>query len=277
MTTSVPPARAVDGGKVYLVGAGPGDPELLTLRALRVLEAAEVCVHDRLIGPGVLECVGAQAERIFVGKMRARHTLDQDAINALLVARARAGLRVVRLKGGDPFLFGRGGEELAALRAAGVPVEIVPGVTAASGCAAAMQIPLTHREHAHSVVFVTGQTKDGLPELDWPSLAKPLVTVVVYMGLAVANEIARRLVAFGRSPATPVAVIENGTLPGERLVVGRLDTIDAQIAAAGIGGPSLLVIGEVAALARSGDDLERRIAGSEAARALDRLLCPGAL
>ncbi len=239
----------ITAGSVAIVGAGPGDPDLLTLRALRLLQDADVIVHDRLVGEGVLELARRDAERVFVGKARGHHSMSQDAINALLAARARAGQRVVRLKGGDPFIFGRGGEEVEHLRARGIAVEVVPGITAATGCAAVAGLPLTHRDVAQSVTFVTAHARDGEPQLDWRALATPRQTLVVYMGVAVADRLAARLIEHGLSADTPVAVIENGTLPTQRVVTGLLRDLGSLIAERGIAGPAALVIGEVARLA----------------------------
>ena len=236
-------------GIVHLVGAGPGDPELLTLKAARLLGEADACVYDHLVGGGVLALLAPGAERIYVGKERSNHTLPQHEINALLVALARAGRRVVRLKGGDPFVFGRGGEEAQALAAAGVAYEIVPGITAACGIAAATRIPLTHRDCAHALTFVTGHLRDGTMNLDWASLARPGQTVVVYMGLAGLPELARQLVAHGLPASTPAAVIQDGTLPTQRVVRGTLATLPAQAAGAGLAPPTLVVVGEVVSIA----------------------------
>ena len=249
------------GGQVALVGAGPGDPDLLTLRALRLLQAADVIVHDKLVDDRVLDYARRDARRIFVGKQKSNHSIDQREIEALLIREARAGHRVVRLKGGDPFIFGRGGEEIAALRAANVPVEIVPGVTAAIGCGAAVSIPMTQRGLADGVTFVTGHSVSGEPKLDWPALAKLDHTLVVYMGLSTAATISRRLIDAGRDAETPVALIENGTRPDQSIVVGTLAQLPQL--AAGRKGPALIVIGEVVRLAdpsQLGADA-RRLAG----------------
>lgn len=240
------PARC---GCVYLVGAGPGDPDLLTVKALRLLQRADVVVHDRLVGPGVLALIPETAERVFAGKRRAHHHLRQPNLNALLVERAQAGQCVVRLKGGDPFVFGRGGEELEALLAAGVRFEIVPGVTAALGCAAYAGIPLTHRDHAHGVVLVTGQGHDGPAVHDWAALARSGETLCLYMGLHGLADLAKALTAAGLSPLTPAAAIENGTLPQMRVVRGRLGTLAREAAALEQRSPVLVVVGEVVALA----------------------------
>ncbi|MFN7177318.1 MAG: uroporphyrinogen-III C-methyltransferase, partial [Thermaurantiacus sp.] len=231
-------------GFVSLVGAGPGDPELLTVRALKVLAAAEVVVHDGLVGPAVLDLAPAGAERISVAKQRDRHTLPQREIEALLVARARDGKRVVRLKGGDPFIFGRGGEEVEALRAAGIPHDVVPGVSAALGCAAAARLPLTHRELASAVTFVAG-TCQGLREQDWRGLAGAGRTLVVYMGVTTAAAIAEKLMADGVAPDMPVAVLERGTLPGARTVRTLLADMGEAVTRAGVRSPALLVVGRV--------------------------------
>lgn len=239
-------------GQVAIVGAGPGDPDLLTLRALRLLQDADVIVHDRLVGPGVLDLARRDAERVFVGKARGNHSLSQQGINALLAERALAGQRVVRLKGGDPFIFGRGGEEVEHLRRLGIAVEIVPGITAATACAAAAGLPLTHRDMAQSVTFVTAHaregTRDGEPQLDWRALAAPHQTLVVYMGVTVAGRVAARLIEHGLPAGTPVAIIEKGSLPSQRVIAGRLGDLGVTIAERGVAGPAVLVIGEVARL-----------------------------
>ncbi|HET6619028.1 MAG TPA: siroheme synthase CysG [Dongiaceae bacterium] len=239
-------------GRVTLVGAGPGDPELLTLRAVRALREADVIVYDRLVDPAVLDYARRDARRIFAGKSKGEHTLPQAGINALLVAEARAGRHVVRLKGGDPFVFGRGGEELDALVAAGLRVEIVPGITAATGCAAYAGFPLTHRDHASSVVFVSGHSKDGLVHLDWHALAGPRQTIVVYMGVSAAGEIAGGLIEAGLAAETPVAIVENGTRWDQRVIKGELGEAADLIRRHGVSGPALLVIGEVTRTAEAG-------------------------
>ena len=224
-------------GCVYLVGAGPGDPELLTLRAVRLLQQAEVVVYDHLVSNAVLDFVPASAERIYAGKRRNEHTLRQEQINALLVQLGSAGKQVVRLKGGDPFMFGRGGEELQALAARGVAFEVVPGVTAAAGVASYAGIPLTHRDYAQRCQFVTGHLQDGSADLDWPSLVRPHQTVVIYMGLSGLGDICRQLVAHGASPELPIAVVQDGTISSQRVVTGTLTTVAAAVQAAALQSP----------------------------------------
>lgn len=235
-------------GQVYLVGAGPGDPELLTLRGARLVSGADVLVYDNLVSPAIIDLAPEAAERIYVGKKAADHVLPQDQINTLLIRQARAGKRVVRLKGGDPFIFGRGGEEMEALIEAGIVVEVVPGVTAAAGIAAYAGIPLTHRDHAQSVVFATGFLKNGVLELDWPMLARPNQTLVIYMGVSRLAEICTRLIAHGLSAQTPAAVIERGTTALQRVAVGDLETLAQRVAEAGIRPPALTVVGGVVGL-----------------------------
>lgn len=241
------PAR----GAVYLVGAGPGDPDLLTLRAHRLLQNADIIVHDRLVSDGVLDLARRDADRVYVGKAPGAHAMAQDEINALLIRLAREGKQVVRLKGGDPFVFGRGGEEMLAVERAGLTCHVVPGITAAAGIGAAAGIPLTHRGLARSCTFVTGHGRDGEPDADWAALGRGDGTVVVYMGLASLPRIAERLIAHGRPASTPVAVVEKGTTPEQRTVSGPLGAIAAITRAAGITGPALTIIGEVAGLART--------------------------
>lgn len=233
-------------GTVYLVGAGPGDADLLTLRAARLLTQAGLIVHDGLVDPAVLAMANPEAERISVAKSRARHTLPQDEINALLVREALAGRDVVRLKGGDPFVFGRGGEEAEACRAAGVPVEVVPGVTSALGAAAAAQIPLTHRDSASIVSFVAGQCK-GLTEQDWAGLAGKGRTLVIYMGVKTAPMIAEKLMADGLAPDVPIAVIENAARPSMRVLRGPLAGLPDLVEQARVKSPALIIIGDVTA------------------------------
>jgi len=255
-------------GRVWLVGAGPGDPDLLTVKAARLIAAATALVHDGLVDPRVIALAGAATIRISVAKRRDRHLMRQEEINALLVRLARRGLDVVRLKGGDPFLFGRGGEELEALRAAGIGVEAVPGVSAAFGCAAEVGLPLTHRALASSVSLVAG-TCQGLREQDWKGLAGPGRTLVIYMGVTTAAMIADKLMADGVSPDMPVAILERGTLPGARAVRTLLAGLGAVMAQTGIRSPAVLVVGRVAALAEA-EDVLSGMAGEAMAMAMDR-------
>lgn len=237
-------------GKVSLVGAGPGDPDLLTLKAARLLRAADLVVHDGLVDPRILDL--SPAPRVSVAKQRSRHTLAQSAINLLLVEEALAGRHVARLKGGDPFVFGRGGEEVEACRAAGVPVEVVPGISAAMGCAAEALLPLTHRAAASAVSFVAGQCK-SLSDQDWSGLAGHGRTLVIYMGVATGAEIAEKLIADGVAPAMPVAVLENGTRPGARALRTLLADLPGLLAREAVQSPAIIVVGEVA---RRGDCLD---------------------
>lgn len=234
-------------GRVTLVGAGPGDPDLLTIKALKALQAADVLVHDGLVSAEILD-LAPQARRIDVAKRKSRHTLPQDDINQLLVALAREGLEVVRLKGGDPFLFGRGGEELSACREAGIDCTVVPGVTAALAASAGAGAPLTHRGSAQAVTFVTGHAAHGEPDLDWQALARPNQTVVVYMGVSTAGLIADRLTAAGRAGATPALIVENASRSDERRILTTLAGL--ALAAEGLKGPALLMVGEAMAMAQ---------------------------
>ncbi|MDW8154927.1 MAG: uroporphyrinogen-III C-methyltransferase, partial [Armatimonadota bacterium] len=231
-------------GKVYLVGAGPGDPELITVRGLRVLRGAEVVVYDRLVHPGLVAEAPARAERVFVGGHGEGGRLAQEEVHRVLVARARAGKRVVRLKGGDPFVFGRGGEEVEALRAAGVPYEVVPGVTAAVAVPGVVGIPLTHRAYSSGFGVVTGHECGGSSDLDWGALVR-MPTLVVLMGLRRLVEVVDRLLVHGADPQTPAAVISRGTLPDQRVVVGGLWEIARKVAEAGLPPPATLVVGRV--------------------------------
>ncbi len=244
--------RASGLGKVWLVGAGPGDPELLTLKAARVLAAADVLVHDRLVSAEIIALAPAGARRLYVGKRKSSHSLPQEDVNDLLVALAREGLTVVRLKGGDPFVFGRGGEELLACRAARIDCEVVPGISAAFAASASVGAPLTHRGLAQAVTFVTGHAAiegDGEgrePDLDWVALAKANHTVVVYMGVSTAPMISARLIGAGRAPSTPVVVVENASRSDERRVLATLGALPEAVAA--LDGPAVFIIGEVAAM-----------------------------
>jgi uroporphyrin-III C-methyltransferase/precorrin-2 dehydrogenase/sirohydrochlorin ferrochelatase len=235
-------------GFVSLVGAGPGDPELLTLRALRAMQRANVVLYDHLVAPALVDLARRDAERVYVGKEKDNHALGQDEINALMARLAKAGKRVVRLKGGDPFVFGRGGEEIESLAAQGIAFEVVPGVTAAAGAASYAGIPLTHRDYAHACVFATGHLKDGEAQLDWQALARPRQTVVVYMGVGALASICSGLVAHGLSPSTPAALVEKATWPAQRVIEGTLDSLPARAKEAGARPPALLIVGEVVRL-----------------------------
>jgi uroporphyrin-III C-methyltransferase / precorrin-2 dehydrogenase / sirohydrochlorin ferrochelatase len=260
-------ASATPRGEVYLVGAGPGDPDLVTFRAFRLMQKADVVLYDRLIGEGVMNLVRREAERIYVGKRRDNHELPQDEISALLVKLAKEGKRVLRLKGGDPFLFGRGGEEIETLAAHGVPFQVCPGVTAAIGASAYAGIPLTHRDHAQSCVFVTGHGKDGRIDLDWTTLLQPRQTVAVYMGLRNLEALTDEFMARGASPDLPAAVVDSATRVNQRVVVGTLRTLAAKARAAELPGPSVLIVGTVVTLREKLDWYapERDSAGSDAA------------
>ena len=235
-------------GRVYLVGAGPGDPELLTLRAVRLLGQTDVIVYDHLVSPAVLDFVAPGAERIFAGKRRNEHTMRQEQINLLLVKLAREGKRVVRLKGGDPFIFGRGGEEMQVLAAHGVDFEVVPGITAACGVSSYSGIPLTHRDHAQSCLFVTGHLKDGSADLDWPALVRPRQTVVIYMGLNALPDICRQLIAHGAPKSRPIAVVQHGTIATQQVLTGTLADVPQRVAESGFTSPSLIIVGDVVKL-----------------------------
>lgn len=235
-------------GCVLLVGAGPGDPELLTLKALRAIRRADVVLYDHLVAKEIVALARADAQLIYVGKESGRHTLPQPRINELLVQFASAGKCVVRLKGGDPFIFGRGGEELEQLAELGIDFQVVPGVTSACGVSCYAGIPLTHRDHAQSVVFVTGHLQDGSVNLDWPALARPRQTVVIYMGLAGLEAICAQLAAHGLPGSTPAAAIERGTTAHQRVVSGDLRTLPRRVAAAELRPPVLIVVGEVVKL-----------------------------
>jgi uroporphyrin-III C-methyltransferase / precorrin-2 dehydrogenase / sirohydrochlorin ferrochelatase len=265
-------ARHRQKGEVYLVGAGPGDPDLLTFKALRLMQRADVVLYDRLIGDGILNLVRRDAERIYVGKLPKDHTVPQDEISHLLLQLAREGKRVLRLKGGDPFIFGRGGEEIELLAEAGIPFQVVPGITAAVGCAAYAGIPLTHRDHAQACIFVTAHTKDGRFALDWKLLLQPRQTVAVYMGLGHLTELTRAFIEHGAAPSLPVALVDNGTRPNQRVVIGTLDTVAEKAAAAELTGPAILIIGSVVQLRQKldwylPDDEVRDVASKMAATA----------
>ena len=235
-------------GEVALVGAGPGDPELLTLKAWRLIQSAEVVLYDRLVSPEILSLIPESAERVHVGKQRANHTLPQDQINSRLVELARKGRKVVRLKGGDPFIFGRGGEEIETLAAAGVRFQVVPGITAASGCAAYAGIPLTHRDHAQSVRFVTGHLKNDTCDLPWKDFVQNNQTLVFYMGLVGLPIICQQLVAHGMSPEMPVALVSRGTTPHQQVVTGDLTNIVERVERNAVPAPTLVIIGNVVTL-----------------------------
>ncbi len=238
-------SREPAAGMVYLVGAGPGDPDLLTIRALRLMQQADVIMYDHLVSPEVLERARREAEWIAVGKPKGCHARSQDEINGLMTERAQAGQIVVHLKGGDPLLFGRGGEELAYLRACGIRVEVVPGITAALACSAYAGIPLTDRHKASRVTFVAGHSKNGDLDLDWTSIVGERHTLVIYMGVATAAPIARQLIEHGLKPATPVAVIENGTRPGQRIITGEVANLESIVRDNAITTPAVIIIGSV--------------------------------
>lgn len=233
---------------MFLVGAGPGDPELLTIKAARVMAMADVVLYDNLVSKEIVDQVNPAAERIYVGKKSNNHTLPQDEINAVLVKLARAGKKVLRLKGGDPFIFGRGGEEVETLKAHGIPFQIVPGISAANGISSYAGIPLTHRDYAQAVTFVTGHLKNGTSDLDWPALVRPSHTVVIYMGLEALPEICRQLIAHGLPETHPVAVVHKGTTKNQRVCVGTLATITDLTRAANFAPPSLIIVGDVVLL-----------------------------
>lgn len=235
-------------GEVYLVGTGPGDPELLTLRALKLMQNADVVLFDNLVSDEILALLPEEIERVYVGKERDRHTMRQEAINQLMVDLAKQGKRVLRLKGGDPFVFGRGGEEIETLSANGVNFQVVPGITAAVGVSAYSGIPLTHRDYAQACVFVTGHLKDGTMNLDWVGLARPRQTVVVYMGLLGLSVLCEKLIEYGLPAQTPIAVVQQGTTKQQRVVTGTLSTMPTLAVEAQLKAPTLIIVGEVVLL-----------------------------
>jgi uroporphyrin-III C-methyltransferase/precorrin-2 dehydrogenase/sirohydrochlorin ferrochelatase len=239
---------SVSSGEVYLIGAGPGAPDLLTFRSLRLMQQADVIVYDHLVSTEILDLARRDSEKIYVGKQREKHTLPQESINTLLADLAKAGKRVVRLKGGDPFIFGRGGEEIETLMQQGINFQVVPGITAASGCATYAGIPLTHRDHAQSCTFVTGHLKDNSINLNWTQLAAPNQTIVIYMGLVGLEKICRSLIAHGSPKDLPVALVQQGTTTNQRVITGTLESLPATIAGLNIKPPTLIIIGTVVTL-----------------------------
>jgi uroporphyrin-III C-methyltransferase / precorrin-2 dehydrogenase / sirohydrochlorin ferrochelatase len=235
-------------GEVYLVGGGPGDPDLLTFRALRLMQQCDVCVYDKLVSPEVMELVRRDAELIYVGKARDQHTLPQEEINQLLARLALEGKRVLRLKGGDPFIFGRGGEEIETLMQHNVPFQVVPGITAASGVASYAGIPLTHRDYAQACLFITGHLKDGSVDLDWAAMVRPKQTLVIYMGLIGLESICQKLIENGMAASMPIAIVQQGTTQRQRVVIGHLDNMPEKVKLAQLKAPCLIIIGEVVLL-----------------------------
>ena len=241
-------AETTQIGEVFLVGAGPGDPDLLTFRALHIMQRADVVLFDRLVSDEIMTLVRRDAERVFVGKAPQQHAMVQEEISELMVELAQQGKRVLRLKGGDPFIFGRGGEELELLAQHNIPFQVIPGITAASGCASYAGIPLTHRDHAQSCVLITAHGRDGILDLDWERLVRPDQTVVVYMGLGSVGVLSEQFIKRGLDPKTPAAVVDNGTRATQRVVTGDLSNIAENVVTSGIKGPALIIIGSVVSL-----------------------------
>src|SRR5512134_1783550 len=262
--------RGPEPGEVYLVGAGPGDPDLLTFAALRLMQQADVVLYDKLVSPAIVDLTRRDAERIYVGKQRAEHTMRQEQINALMIDLAKQGKRVLRLKGGDPYVFGRGGEEIESLSASGVRFQVVPGITAACGVAAYAGIPLTHRDYAQSCVLVTGHLKDGTMDLDWHGLARPRQTLVIYMGLLGLEALCKQLIAHGMPADMPAAVVQQATLPEQRVVTATLEELAGKVAAAGLRPPTLVIVGDVVKLRDKLAWYESRDAKGSSAGALPR-------